>query len=298
MADHPSVLLIHPIGVGLSCRFWDRFIQAWHKQQGAATDDLASDLQAPDLLGCGDAPQPARPLGPEDWAAPLITQLRQGAQGSIVLVSQGSSLPIALKILEAVPDRVAGLIAISPPGWRVLSEPFDQSRAHQLWRVLFSGPLGTLFYLWARRRAFLKSFSEKNLFARPEDVDAEWLETLERGSRPLSSRWAVFSFLAGFWRQNWEPILMDLSIPVLVVHGTTATGIGRSKRWDDADERVATYAEKMPSATIRLVEGRNVLPYESSHDCVRCVREWFEAQSWSASAPSEPLTAAESHDVD
>ena len=31
-ASTPPLLLIHPIGVGLSSRFWDRFIRRWHQE--------------------------------------------------------------------------------------------------------------------------------------------------------------------------------------------------------------------------------------------------------------------------
>ncbi len=263
------LLLIHPVGVGLSSRFWERFRRSW---QGR---DESRPLLAPDLLGCGEAPMQKRALTAEDWAAPLEQQLRARDDGPVVLVSQGASLPIALALIERAPDLVSRLVAISPPGWRVLSEPFPLQRARQFWGLLFSGPIGGLFYRYARRRAFLRSFSEKNLFAVPDSVDEEWLSTLEQGSAPMASRWAVFSFLAGFWRRNWEPQLCSLSIPVLVVFGRDATGIGRSRRWDDADERIATFKSKLPRAEIRTISGRNVLPFESAEACVEAVQSWL-----------------------
>ena len=91
----------------------------------------------------------------------------------------------------------------------------------------------------------------------------------------MASRWAVFSFLAGFWRRNWEPQLISLSIPVLVVFGREATGIGRSRSWDDADERIATFNSKLPQAQIRTIPGRNVLPFESTEACVETVQSWL-----------------------
>ena len=192
-------MLIHPIGVGLSSRFWDRFIKHWR------TLEPERMLLAPDLLGCGNAPCPPQPLTPDDWAKPLISNLKERGAEPVVLISQGASLPIALALQAQAPELVVALVAISPPGWRVLSEPFPQKRAQQLWTLLFSGPLGSLFYRYARRRGFLASFSRNNLFAEPNAVDDEWLETLQAGSRAMESRWAVFTFLAGFWRRNWAP---------------------------------------------------------------------------------------------
>ena len=271
-ADHqkvPTLLLIHPIGVGLSSRFWDRFVQRWHRESPD------TELLAPDLIGCGNAPCSTAPLSPYDWAQPLLTLLKERNAGPVVLVTQGSSLPIALALIQQAPEWVYGLAAISPPGWRVLQEPFPIKRSQRLWRWLFQGPIGNLFYRYARRRSFLLSFSKKNLFANADAVDEEWLETLRQGSRPMESRWAVYSFLAGFWRRDWDPQLTQLSLPLLVVFGRSATGIGRSRDWDDVDQRLATYKQKLPAAAIETIPGRNVLPYESTEACVECVSTWL-----------------------
>ena len=270
----PPLLLIHPVGVGLSSRFWDRFIRYWKE------DDPETVLLAPDLLGCGEAECRRDPLTPDDWAKALVGLLRDRNDGPAVLVAQGTTLPIALALLEKAPDLVCGMVAISPPGWRVLHETFPIKRSWQLWRWLFQGPIGNLFYRYARRRSFLKTFSQKNLFAKAETVDEEWLESLNKGSKDMNSRWAVYSFLAGFWRRDWEPQLTNLNLPLQVVFGGSATGIGRSRSWDDLDQRLATYRRKLPDAVIETIPGKNVLPYESPEECVNCVRNWLRAQSW------------------
>ena len=96
----------------------------------------------------------------------------------------------------------------------------------------------------------------------------------------MNTRWAVYSFLAGFWRRDWEPQLTGLTLPLQVVFGTSATGIGRSRSWDDLNERLATYRQKLPHAVIETIPGRNVLPYESTEACVNSVRRWFSEQHW------------------
>ena len=201
--SRPPLLLIHPIGVGLSSRFWDRFIRRWQN------DDPEAELLAPDLIGCGEAACSRDPLTPHDWA---LLQKRNG--GPAVIVTQGTSLPIALALIELVPDLVCGLVAVSPPGWRVLQEEVPIERSRQLWRWLFRSPIGNIFYLYARRRSFLQSFSRKNLFAEADAVDEQWLQTLREGSRSMDTRWAVYSFLAGFWRRDWEPRLTGLTLPL------------------------------------------------------------------------------------
>jgi len=274
--SRPPLLLIHPIGVGLSSRFWDRFIRRWQN------DDPEAELLAPDLIGCGEAACSRDPLTPHDWAKPLAALLQKRNGGPAVIVTQGTSLPIALALLELAPDLVCGLVAVSPPGWRVLQEEVPIERSRRLWRWLFRSPIGDLFYRYARRRSFLQSFSRKNLFAEAEAVDEQWLQTLREGSRSMDTRWAVYSFLAGFWRRDWEPRLTGLTLPLQVVFGGSATGIGRSRSWDDLDERLATYRRKLPEAVIDTIPGRNVLPYESTDDCVKCIRRWLNDQQQNA----------------
>ncbi len=265
----PPLLLIHPVGVGLSSRFWDRFILRWKE------DDPETVLLAPDLIGCGKAECSSNPLTPDDWARPLVNVLRNCNEGPAVLVAQGTTLPIALALLEKAPELVCGIVSISPPSWRLLNETFPVERSKQLWRWLFKGPIGIIFYRYIRRRNFLKSFSQKNLFEKAEAVDEEWLQALNEGSREMNSRWAVYSFLAGFWRRDWEPQFTSLSLPLQVIFGSSATGIGRSRSYDNLEKRIATYQRKLSNATIKTIPGRNVLPYESPEDCVNCVRNWL-----------------------
>ena len=65
------LLLIHPVGVGLSARFWERFRTSWQRQ------DTTTTLLAPDLLGCGEATMEKQALTAADWAAPLVALLHQ-----------------------------------------------------------------------------------------------------------------------------------------------------------------------------------------------------------------------------
>ena len=100
---------------------------------------------------------------------------------------------------------------------------------------------------------------------------------LKQGSRAMETRWAVYSFLAGFWRRNWEPQLTGLNIPVQILFGLSAAGIGSSRTWDDLNERQGTYKEKLPHASIKTIPGKNVLPYESTEGCVNSIRDWLTA---------------------
>ncbi|NEQ98340.1 MAG: alpha/beta fold hydrolase [Cyanothece sp. SIO2G6] len=261
------LVLLHPIGVGLSRRFWDRFCQEW-QQQG-----FTNPLYSADLLGCGDSDMPAVAYRTEDWAEQLLAFLQTVVQRPSVLVVQGALFPVAIalaQIPEALP-LLQGLVLSGPPAWAVMTTASPDWQRRLLWNGLFEPPVGPLFYRYARRRQFLRSFSIKQLFAAAKDVDAEWLDMLETEANKTASRYAVFSFLAGYWRQNYTERLMNLQVPTLVMVGDRASSISRSGKTETPEQRVREYLNHLPQAEAKILNGRNVLPYESVHEFVQAI---------------------------
>lgn len=267
------VLSLHPIGVGLSGAFWQRFSGAW-KQNGL---EGVHPLIHPDLLGCGRSAMPDRPLRLEDWARPLAQLIEQRLRRPVWLLVQGASLPVALELQAMRPDAIRGLVLCGPPSWKVMTAPADERLSAALWNGFFHTPLGTLFYRYARSERFLRSFSRKELFARGAEVDRDWLAMLREGSRDPASRHAVFSFLAGFWRRDYGPQLRQLRCPVLALFGEEASGISRRGKGDSPATKAADYRKGLPRADTRLLPGRNVLPWESPELVAVVVGEWLGA---------------------
>lgn len=281
----PALLLIHPIGVGLSRHFWQPFIQAW-KASGSA-----QKIYNLDLLGCGDSDMPQRAYRPQDWAEQLAYFIEQVATGPVILVVQGALLPVAVKLMsvpvaEKAAEKVKGLVLSGPPAWPLMTTQTAPWKVKLAWS-LFDSPLGSAFYRYARREQFLKSFSERQLFGKAEDVTAEWLAMLHEGSRDMNSRYAVFSFLAGFWRQDWGGAIREIQQPVLVAMGEEASTIDRNvaKQVDDdaangkAQSRVQDYLDHIPQSSGVTIAGRNVLPYESAHGFSQVVRAFVQKLS-------------------
>lgn len=132
------------------------------------------------------------------------------------------------------------------------------------------------FYRYARRRQFLRSFSERQLLADDSVVDAEWLDTLLAGAVNPASRYAVLSFLAGFWRKDYEKAIASVSQPTLVVVGEKATSISRTGQAETPDQRVAEYLKHLPHSQGRQIPGRSILPYESTAEFVAVVAEFVQ----------------------
>ena len=146
-----------------------------------------------------------------------------------------------------------------------------------LWNLLFNSPLGLgrLFYLYARRRQFIESFSVKQLFADAAQVDDNWLDKLTQAAKNSQSRFAVFSFLAGFWREDYQSAISQIPHPTLVVFGEQASSISRSGKTETPQARLDNYVKHLPKGQGRLILGRNVLPYESTSDFVSVVTEFL-----------------------
>ncbi|QQE67280.1 alpha/beta hydrolase [Leptolyngbya sp. BL0902] len=277
--DAPPLLLIHPIGVGLAGWFWHRTAQTM------AAAGNCPDLYVPDLLGCGHSAKPKVAYYAEDWADQLAYFLCQVVQRPVVLVVQGAALPIGLHLLAHPHTQgyIQGLALSGPPGMKLMTMPTTRRRQTLLWNLLFSGPVGVGFFRYARREAFLQSFSRRQLFATEADIDREWLDHLLTDAQDTGGRYAVYSFLAGFWRQDYTALMAAISIPTLVIFGESASGINQLSRTDPPRQRLTDYLHHIPHATGKIIPGRNVLPYESTAAFVETLQTWLTDQSWGAS---------------
>ncbi|MEA5505345.1 alpha/beta hydrolase [Halotia wernerae UHCC 0503] len=258
------LLLIHPIGVGLSRQFWQRFCEEWY------STGHRNLIYNPDLLGCGESDMPSVAYTPKDWAEQLHYFLQSVVQKPVILVVQGALLPVAIELVEKELNLITGLILAGPPAWPVITKKSPVWQQKLIWNILAS-PFGNAFYRYARTPKFLHSFSTRQLFGSADAVDAEWLNTLVAGAENTTSRYAVFSFLAGFWRQNYAKNLTFIKQPTLVIVGETASSISEEGKQETPDERLADYLACLPQSRGIKLPGRNVLPYESTAEFVAAI---------------------------
>ncbi|MEH2128632.1 alpha/beta fold hydrolase [Nostoc sp.] len=258
------LLLIHPIGVGLSRRFWQRFCREWY------STGQRNLIYNPDLLGCGESEMPRIAYTPSDWAEQLQSFLQKVVQKPVILVVQGALLPVAIQLVQKESNLIAGLVLSGPPPWALMTNKPPEWQEKFLWNVLDS-PFGSAFYRYARTPKFLRSFSIRQLFASENAVDAEWLNTLLAGAENLASRHAVFSFLAGFWRDDYTSFIASIGQPTLAVMGETTSSISQDNKKETPDERLAHYLACLPKSRGIKINGRNVLPYESTTEFVAAI---------------------------
>ncbi|WP_414565377.1 MULTISPECIES: alpha/beta fold hydrolase [unclassified Anabaena] len=266
------LLLIHPIGVGLSRQFWQRFRTQWY------ITGQKNTIYNPDLLGCGESDMPHVAYTPKDWAEQLSYFLQTEIQTPVVVIVQGALLPVAIELVKKELNSIAGLVLAGPPAWPVITKESSAWQQKILWN-LFDSPFGKPFYRYARTEKFLRSFSTRQLFGSELAVDREWLTMLAAGAENPASRHAVFSFLAGFWRQDYSVYLASIQQPTLVVVGETASSISKEGKQETPDERLADYLACLPQGEGIKLPGRNVLPYESTTEFVQAIAPFISQLS-------------------
>jgi len=168
-----------------------------------------------------------------------------------------------IEMLPAFP-----LFARNPPTW-----------SKDLAWILFSSPLGLALYRYVRRERFLASFSVRQLFATAEQVDQLWLQTLIADAQNTETRYAVYAFLAGFWRQDHSAKRASLPTKTPGGIGEKASSISKEGEAETPDQRLQDYLTRIPDSRGLKIAGRNVLPYESTTEFITAISPFIDSLS-------------------
>jgi len=266
------LLLIHPIGVGLSRQFWQRFCREWYDK------NHQNPIYNPDLLGCGESDMPVLAHTPINWAKQLQWFLKNVVKQPVIIVVQGALLPVAIELVKLEPDLISGLVFSDPTSWPVITKNAPKWQQNLLWSIFIS-PIGNAFFRYARTRKFLYSFSSEKLFAVQENVDDEWLNTLMANAKNMNGRYAVFAFLARFWQRDYSRDIASIPQQTLLIVGEQARGISKESKQEKIDERLAYYLNCLPQGQGVKIIGKNVMPYEYTQAFVEAVSPFITAIS-------------------
>eukprot|EP00967_Tisochrysis_lutea_P140419 scaffold256524_cov44-Tisochrysis_lutea.AAC.1 len=257
----PPLLLVHPVGIGLSSWFWDRFTEAWE----------GGEVYAPDLIGCGmsDTWQPAERglFLPLDWARGCEALWRAHIQRPCIVIAQGGLAPVGIVLASREADNWSGskavshLVLTSPPTWADLTSPIPEDQLLRNYNALRS-PLGRMAIGLVESRAAIRFFSDLFLFE--HKCDERWLDQA-RSECSEAAREPVYAFNAGLLQhRSYEQQLLDMTQPTLVISG----------RGDKRMARRTGYASGMKACTLCTLPGLNVLPWEAPNDVGNAVKEF------------------------
>ncbi len=281
--DKP-IILIHPVGIGLSSWFWKRLMESYIDNP---------PIYAPDLIGCGidhgaDAWDPDK-IGlffPLSWVEGVETlmneivipnwkemqtlqfpkvldfnrQMNNENSGCLVIV-QGGLAPVGVMLAKRNPSTISNLMLTSPPTYKDMTTAVPTAELQRNYNFLKSEIFGSLAFKLLESRALIKFFSNRFLFQ--EECDEEWLDETERES-VVAARTPVQAFNAGLLQhRSFEEDLKESPQPKLIVSGAG------DKRSIDRQP----YKEQLDTCSLVTIPGLNVLPWESPKEVVDLIRE-------------------------
>ncbi|CAB9504445.1 expressed unknown protein [Seminavis robusta] len=276
--NEPPLLLVHPVGIGMSSWYWDEFMTSWN--DGGA-------VYAPDLIGCGidngsDAwnPQERGLFFPLSWVKGCETLLQQVIMQSnynnnnplssllpqkktVTVVTQGGLAPVGVMLAARNPDTVSRLVMSSPPTWAEMTTPVPEAELEKNYNFLQSNLGGVAFGALESEWA-IRFFS--NLFLFQGNADDTWMQECLQECRHVNARPPIQAFNAGLMQhRSYQEELTALSQPTTIVQGK-----GDNNR---IPLRQEYETEMKDCSVVTLPEGLNVLPWESAGLFAKTVQE-------------------------
>lgn len=282
--DRP-IILIHPVGIGLSSWFWKRLMYSYKDNP---------PIYAPDLIGCGidhgaDAwdPETIGLFFPLSWVEGVETLMndivlpnwkerqasllpsvfglnRQDNEGNngCLVIAQGGLAPVGIMLAKRNPFTISNLMLTSPPTYKDVTTAIPSAELQRNYDFLRSPFFGSIAFNLLESRALIQFFSNRFLFQ--NECDDEWLDETGRESVVVSARTPVQAFNAGLLQhRSFEEDLKESPQPKLIVSG-------------EGDKRAVDrqpYKEQLDSCTLVTIPGLNVLPWESPEALVDRIKE-------------------------
>ena len=278
--DRP-IILIHPVGIGLSSWFWKRLMDSY---------DDNPPIYAPDLIGCGidhgaDVWDPDEiglffPLSWVEGVETLMNEIvipkwresqvlpsmfgvnRQGNESKgCLVIAQGGLAPVGIMLAKRNPITISNLMLTSPPTYQDITTAVPTAELQRNYEFLRSPIFGSIAFKLLESRALIKFFSNRFLFQ--DECDEEWLDETGQES-VVAARTPVQAFNAGLLQhRSFEEDLKESPQPKLIVSG-------------EGDMRAVDrqpYKEQLDTCTLITLPGLNVLPWESPNALVDQIKE-------------------------
>jgi pimeloyl-ACP methyl ester carboxylesterase len=240
----PPLLLLHSFGPGYDAGQWR-----------AAAEILASrhSVYVPDLPGWGRSEAPRGGHIPELYVRSIAGFLDRVVRAPAVIVAAGLSAAYAVRIALERPERVRGLVLVTPQGIAPDANAFATPGAKFL-RQLLQLPVvrATALDLLTSRSA-LEHHLRREAYAAPERVDAALLDHHYRASHRPRARTALTAHLRGDLWLDVEDALDEVGVPVLLAWGRSA----KAAPVENAD----LWLRRLPDARVEVFQGSADLPH-------------------------------------
>ena len=275
----PPIVLLHPIGIGLSSWYYKQFINYWNGPNA---------LYAPDLLGCGlengndvwnpGAEVPARADQSTTLAYveaietlihdKVIPSTSASPAQTCVLVSQGGMAPVAIELAKRNPQIISHLILISPPTWKEITQPLPLEHRFKKYKA-YTSPVSYTFYDALETPLGFKAYMRRYFKRRLDDQFVSF--ATERGRVTKEARGTIASFNSGaLFDKSYEDELRHIEQPTLILVGDADDKRNRGRQ---------EYLMHMPDAVLATIDGKSALPWESPVETRNVLRAFLEEHS-------------------
>lgn len=241
------LLLLHSFGPGYDSNQWR-----------TAAEQLASRhaVYAPDLPGWGRSEMPLGGHIPELYVRSIAGFLDRVVRQPAVIVAAGLSAAYAVRIALERPDRVRGLILVSPLGLSADAASLAGPGPAFVRQLLQLPVLRATALDLLTSRSSIEHHLRREAYAAPERVDAALLDHHYRASHLPRARTAYAALLRGDLWLDVEEALRQIGVPVLLAWGDAANA--------SAVRNLDLWQHRLPNAKIEVFPGSADMPHVES----------------------------------
>lgn len=240
----PPLLLLHSLGPGYDANQW------------RTTAELLAarhTVYVPDLPGWGRSETPVGGHIPELYNRSIAGFLDRVVRGPAVIVAAGLSAAYAVRVALERPERVRGLVLVTPQGIAADAAAFAGPGAAFVRQLLQLPVLRTTALDLLTSRSALEHHLRREAYAAPERVDAALLDHHYRASHRPRTRAALAALLRGDLWLDVEQSLEEVGVPVLLAWG----GSAKAAPVENAD----LWLKHLPDAQVEVFQGSADLPH-------------------------------------
>ena len=212
LGQGPPLLLLHSFGPGHGSDEW---------RTVAETLATHHEVFAPDLLGWGRSDKPQLTFDGELYIQQILDFMHDVIGEPASIAAAGLPCAYATQIAVDQPERVRALALVVPLGIEVHGDEPDIKDAlvHRLLRLPV---LGTSALNLFTSRSGIAHHLRSDVFAGPERVDAELVESHYLASHQPGAHAPLAAYLAGYLNHGVEELLPRLSVPLWLAWGRKA----------------------------------------------------------------------------
>ena len=284
----PPIVLIHPVGVGISSWFWTRVMEEYSR-----SSNNHPAIYAPDLIGCGleHGASPWKPMEkgmffPLSWVQGIETFLQtvvlpkrnmkkpswssflnyssgSSSRGCTIVV-QGGLAPVGVQLAARnTKDVISNLVLTSPPIYKDMITKVPQNELEWNYNWLRNPIIGKFAFSILESQPIIQFFSDLFLFQ--NKCDDDWLAFVKNGCMDKQSRTPIEAFNAGLLqhRSYEEELTQLIEQPTIIVQGES------DKRQEDR----ISYKQFMKQCELKtLTNACNVVPWENPEEIVQLLQ--------------------------